>query len=76
MRIACLLSGEMRDYLKCYKNLFDFIGNHTIDFFIVTWDKLGGRIYENNANFNNNNIDEENIKNLYKPKILKVLKKR
>lgn len=75
MKIALLLSGEIRDYKKCYKNIFEFIGNHDCDTFIVTWDKIGGSIHSGNKTFNNQNIDIDDIKNKFKPKKIKILSK-
>ena len=73
IKIALLLSGEMREYKKCYKNLYNFIGSHNdIDVFLTTWDKYGGRIYESKKTFNNNIIDIKDLINLLKPKIINV----
>ena len=77
IKIALLLSGEMREYKKCYKNLYNFIGSHNdIDVFLTTWDKYGGRIYESKKTFNNNIIDIKDLINLLKPKIINVLSKK
>ena len=77
IKIALLLSGEMREYKKCYKNLYNFIGSHNdIDVFLTTWDKYGGRIYESKKTFNNNIIDIKDLKKLLKPKIINVLSKK
>lgn len=76
MKIALLLSGEMREYKHCYENLLKSIGNeNNIDVFITTWDKYGGRIYENTSKFNNNTIDIKDIKQKFNPKKLIVLSK-
>ena len=69
MRIALIITGEIREFKECFKTLFKFLSNYTYDIFMVTWDES----IDKTNKMETINIDE--IKNIYKPIYLEILSK-
>jgi hypothetical protein len=84
-KVAICISGYVRDFENCYKNLFDSIvncnANYDFDIFIHTWNTVNSKntqLYSRNGTdnrkfFNNfSNIDYEKLVSVYKPKSICV----
>ena len=75
MRIAICISGFLRTYRYCFKQLFDNVlydKKNQYDFFIHTWDSLGfskGWCFD--IDFSDS-LDLEHVKSVYNPKKIVV----
>jgi len=71
-KIAVCLSGEMRDYENCYKPLRHYLSNYDCDYFICTWDEIGGK----GPCYDKTKVNRQDIIDKYDPKVLNIQSKK
>lgn len=75
MKIAVLLSGQVRTFEQTYQSLFDHVIRCAdVDFFIHTWDTNGKVLHVHHDYDNSTATDLNRINEIYKPKKLQVEK--
>ena len=71
LKIAFCLSGEMREWETAAKHLTQWFSDHDCDFFINTWDEIGGK----GKKYSIEKIPHAEIEKIYKPKVFNIQKK-
>jgi hypothetical protein len=74
-KVAVLLTGHVRGYLKCYKNLHNFIRciygeNSKIDYYLHTWSTTNYDSYGQDTSVTKTDIDA--IKSMYNPVSIEI----
>ena len=72
MKVAVCISGQLRNYRDCYSSLFGYLSNYECDYFINTWDEIGGTITATKNQYNNEKVDIQELKAVYQPKMINV----